>query len=145
MVDLNRPRDTCLFCGKPATKYQIKLPKLKEVIMQEKVEKQNGDMNLRERHRYITANLAEIGGDIKTMDTSAVMAKWGFKLTTYNSLRKRYAPELIGKRGGGRQKSALAPEQKPTATDIALTEHERYLILVGWQEAVRELLNMPQP
>jgi len=118
-----------------------------EVIMQEKMEKQYSDMNLQERGRYIKAYLAEIVEDIKTMDGAAVMAKWGFVSATYYALRKLHASELVGKPWGMKAKAHPEPsveEQKPTEVDVSLTEHERYLMLVGWQEAVRELLNIPQ-
>lgn len=136
-IDIEKRGDTCLFCGKPA--------KLKEVIMQEKqekIEKQYSDMHIRERGRYIKAHLAEIVEDIKAMDGAAVMAKWGFVKSTYSDLRKLHVPELIGKPWTIKADATSGAEQKPKDADVSLTEHERYLILVGWQEAVRELLHI---
>jgi len=133
-IDIEKRGDTCLFCGKPA--------KLKEVIMQEKIEKQYSDMNNQKRGRYIKAHLAEIVADIKAMDRADVMGKWGFVKSTYSKLRKLHAPELTGKPWTIKADAAPVAKQKPKDADVSLTEHERYLVLVGWREAVRELLHI---
>ena len=108
------------------------------------------DMNIQQRGRYIKEHLAEIVEDIKAMGDADVMARWGFKGTTCRSLRIRHAPETRMKKSKKPRKALAAKTgaKEKTATgstsaseDTApLTEHERYLILVGYQQATREFL-----
>ena len=108
------------------------------------------DMNTQQRGRYIKEHLAEIVRDIKIMGDADVMEKWGFKGTTCRSLRIRYAPETREKKNKKPRKALVAKTdaKEKTATDSTpatedtapLTEHERYLILLGYQQATREFL-----
>ena len=84
------------------------------------------------------------------MSDADVMAKWGFKDSTCYQLRKKYAPGTSGWKNKKPRKALIAKTDanEKTATDSTsssedmapLTEHERYLILVGYQQATREFL-----
>lgn len=88
-----------------------------------------------DKSKYIKKHLKEIVEDSRNLPRGEVLKKWGFGVSTFHKLKKVHAPELIGT--GGRPKK----KQEPQATAPGeLTEHERYLILVGYQMAVRDFL-----
>ena len=85
-------------------------------------------MNKKEKHRFIEEHKEEILADIGRLPRREVLEKWGFSGTTYSILR----------RGVEKQPSTKA-SSKPDQV-VELSEHERYLILLGWQQAAREFL-----
>jgi len=109
----------------------------KEVTMEFK------GLSKHQKGQYIKEHLDEIVEDIQTMKDDAVMAKWGFKNSTCYELRKKHAPETIGKRRVKKPrviKESKALSEKPIEGTSPLTEHERYLMLLGYQQATREFL-----
>jgi len=109
------------------------------------------EMNMQRRGRYIKEHLVEIVEDIKVMSDADVMAKWGFKDSTCYELRKKHAPGTLGGKKNKKPrktpvaktgaKEKTAPGSTSATEDTApLTEHERYLILLGYQQATREFL-----
>ncbi len=97
-------------------------------------------MNMQERGKWLKDHLEEIIADIRSMPKRKVYAKWPFGQSTLFKLIKLHTPELIKKpRTEPRRRKA----EKPPVTSKeapSLTEHERYLILVGYQMATREFL-----
>lgn len=123
-VLVEKPGDRCYWCGKNASK--------KEVIM---AEVSCDRMTRLDKSKYIKKHLTEIMEDIRNLPKKEVLEKWGFRQSTFNKLRKKHAPELIST--GGRPKKNQEPQPSSQAE---LTEHERYLILIGYQMAIREFL-----
>lgn len=129
---MDDPGDKCIWCGKS--------PYKKEGIVEEV---NFNDMSLRDRGKYIEKHLTEIIEDIRALPKREVLKKWPFGQSTFAKLKKEHAPELIGKRPT--YKPRQRKDEKPPATDKeapGLTEHERYLILVGYQMAAREFLGV---
>ena len=116
------PEEKCYWCGKS--------PHRKEVIVQEKTSRPK-KMSIRNKHLFIEEHKEEIMGDARRLKKREVLKKWGITSTTFYKLRKLYAPELI------RQSEEKNTDNLPEA----LTEHERYLVLLGYQMATREFLN----
>lgn len=88
-----------------------------------------------EKHRFIEEHKEEILADIGRLPQGEVLNKWGIGSNTYYQLSKgmiRVKAEA-GKRPGAKAQS------KPDEV-VELTEHERYLVLLGYQQAVREFL-----
>ncbi len=117
------PGEKCIWCGKS--------PYKKEAIMQEQPSEPKR-MTIRNKHLFIEEHKEEIIKDARKLKKREVLKKWGISNTAYYQIRKRYAPELI------RQ----SEEEKTDDLPEALTEHERYLVLFGYQQAVREFLNV---
>lgn len=145
MVDLGRPGDACQFCGKDARK--------KEVIMAEKeaavgaVQNYNREpaptkpKDKRTIGGYWEKNREAMTADYQSMRVSSFISKWGLSSTTWQELKNKWGvPNKI--RGRAKATKSSIPEPSEQATDAALTEHERYLILLGYQQATREFLKI---
>lgn len=137
MIDLKNPEDNCQFCGKNARKKEVIMAEKEGMIDRAKYEA----MGRLKRSKWIKEHLEEIMVDIRSMSKDEVVEKWPFGPSTYGKLRRIHAPEIIGQQGA---KTLKKPTQKTiketTGEDVALTEHERYLILLGYQQATREFL-----
>lgn len=105
------PGGKCIWCGKS--------PYKKEVEMTNKPEK----MNTRAKGIFIDEHQKEIIEDIGRLKNREVLEKWGIGLSIYYRLK--------------RMKQLREPLGDLMAT---LTEHERYLVLLGYQMAAREFL-----
>lgn len=119
---MDTPGDKCIWCGKS--------PYKKEGTMQEHSPSELKKMGIREKHRFIEEHKEEIIRDARRLKKREILKKWDISSTTFYKLKKLYAPELL--RQNEEEKTDDLPE--------ALTEHERYLILLGYQMAVREFL-----
>ena len=87
-------------------------------------------MSIREKHLFIEEHKEEIVRDARKLKKRKTLDKWGISNTTLYKLKKLYAPELISQ----------SEEENTDDLPEALTEHERYLILLGYQMATREFL-----
>ena len=89
-----------------------------------------------EKHLYMEAHKEEIEVDLGKLSKSEVMEKWGISGTTYSEMTK----------GMKKVRTEATPEQPapPEAGQgvAPLTEHEHYILLLGYQQAVRELLKI---
>ena len=80
---------------------------------------------------YYEQHKDEIMADYISLGLNALLGKWHMAALTWGKLRKEWGIE--GKRRG--PKKRLASEGASP-----LTEHERYLVLLGYQQAMREIL-----
>jgi len=101
------------------------------------------------KHRYIEAHKAEILADIRELPKAEVMEKWGIGTVTYSKLGKGIEKVKAKARRERKPKAPAQAEGKTAAElmlDLAgkgvapLTEHERFLMLLGYQQATREFL-----
>ena len=88
-------------------------------------------MTKHEKSRFIEEHREEILEDIGRLGKGEVCKKWGFSGTTYFMLKR-------GEAKAGKQPGAKVPS-KPSEV-VELSEHEHYLVLLGYQQAVREIL-----
>ncbi len=93
-------------------------------------------MSTLEKHLYIEEHKEEILKDARTLEKDEVLKKWDISLSALNKLKK--ASELQ------KDKDIWVPNApnliRQGEEPVALTEHERLLILLGYQQAVREFL-----
>lgn len=148
-VDFNRPGDTCLFCGKEARKKEVVMSEKAAVVEAvEAVQDYNrGQVPAKPSKRskldaYWRKYAAEIMADYNSMQLRKFLKRWHMATTTWTGLKKLWEvpkkARVLGVRSG---KVAKLP--KP-AKDVALSlsEHDRYLILQGYQQATREFLKI---
>lgn len=136
---IGKPEDTCLFCGKNTNK--------KEVIMAEKDStEERGAIPPKPKNRkkvwgYYEKNKEAMVADYNSMRVSSFFLKWGISSQTWPKLKKKWGISNKTKGRGSKQveKTTQRVVKETTSEDTALTEHERYLILLGYQQAVREI------
>lgn len=136
---IEAPGDRCIWCGKSATK--------KEVIMVEnKVTAGEGVVppfpkKRKERRAYFEQNKEAIIADYYSMKLLDFFKRWRITTGRWLKLKIQWGVE---RKDSKRLKQVGKPAPKPVeqaAEDVtAMTEHERYLILLGYQQAVREYL-----
>lgn len=136
MVDLDTEGDTCLFCGKDARK--------KEVIMQDNKRSEPVPTKPKNRKKlkdYWEKNKEAMVADYLSMRVSSFFRKWGISSKTWQGLREKWEiPSKTKDRGSqSTEKPTTKAAKEAKNEDVALTEHERYLILLGYQQAVREI------
>ena len=105
MVDLKRPEDTCLFCGKNARK--------KEVIMQDNKERPPVPPKPQIRKKvkaYWEKHKEEILADYKSMLLRPFFERWHMATTTWMQLKKKWGIPNKSKGAGG--KPGVKPTQK---------------------------------
>jgi len=139
-VEINGPEDICYWCGKNASK--------KEDIMQENKERtvETGAIPPKPKKRgkvweYFDQNREAMVADYHSMKLMDFFKKWAITSNTWLRLKKKWGVENKGKKRPKKpKKTTTKAVKKTTSEDVALTEHERYLILLGYQQAVREFL-----
>lgn len=82
---------------------------------------------------YFEQNKEAIEADYHSMILREFFTKWGMCSTTWQKLKKKWGIQGKGKATGPKRAVDTGGTQ-------GSTEHERYLILVGYQQAVREFL-----
>jgi len=88
----------------------------------------------KELFKYFERNKEDILVDYQFMKLIDFFHKWGFTSNTWTKLKKRWG--IAGKRG---PKPTSQEETGHKIDGKALSEHDRYLILLGYQQAVREI------
>ena len=91
--------------------------------------------------KYYEQNKDAIVADYNLMKLLLFFKKWGIGSTAWTKLKAEWG--VPGKNKSPRAVPAAAkPEAVPEEllVDVSLSEHERYLILLGWQQAAREFL-----
>lgn len=129
---IGTPEDTCLLCGKNASK--------KEVIIMEEMDRVKWEgMKRLERSKWIKEHLDEIVADIRSMSKEKVLEKWPFRLSTYWKLRKIHAPELIGKARGRHAKPQVKPVKpvKKTVYKESRPESGEFSILITEEDLAK--------
>ena len=98
---------------------------------------------------YWEKNKEDILVDYGTMKIRDFLKRWHIPTTTWPKLKKLWGVESKGHRGGWPVKApavkapAVKEEEKPApGVDVSLTEHERFLVLLGYQQATREFLKI---
>ena len=127
MIDLDRPEDTCLFCGKNARE--------KEVIMVEKeaaeeaaeaVQSYNkGPVPPRPKKRkkwpeYYEENKEAIIADYHSMTVRAFFKRWSLGTTTWPKLKEKWEVPSKGRGGSKTAKRTEYKEPKPKAGEFCL-------------------------
>lgn len=126
------PGEKCIWCSKSPYKKEAG-----SMISQDERAKYEA-MNMQERGKWLDDHMEEIIADIRSMPKKKVFEKWPLGQSTFAKLRKLHAPGLIRKpikKPKGIKKPPVTGKEAPS-----LTEHERYLILQGYQMATREFL-----
>jgi len=157
MVD--GPEDKCQFCGKNVSK--------KEVIMAGKENMGNivegiGEAVIREMRnpipprpkkrklflKYFEQNKEAILVDYNSMKLRDFFKRWGISSTGWTKLKVDWNVQGKHKKHSSKKEweSAIpeVPEAVARSVDAPLTEHEHYLVLLGWQQAAREFLRAGQ-
>ena len=126
------PDDTCIFCSRPPERQEVK-----------KVVNKGS-----RRQEYFEQHKEEIIEDYNTMTLIAFYDRWHISTVKWIELKKLWGVE--GKRKP-KVNSQIEPQFnavpdahkldiKPPKDTAPLTEHEHFLLLLGWQQAIRELL-----
>jgi len=143
MVDLDRSEDSCLFCGKDARKKEEIMVEPEVIKEAEVAEVPPKPKNRKKVLPYYEQNKEAMVADYNSMSVSSFLLKWGISTATWQKLKKLWGVPKKSK-GIRTEKAAPAaePEKKPLEPEetAPLTEHERYLILLGYQQATREFL-----
>lgn len=121
------PEEKCYWCGRS--------PHRKEVILKDN-HSEPKKASRYEKHRFIEEHKKEIQDDIGKLPQGEVLKKWDICTTTYYKLGKGIAKVKTKAR---KKTRAKAPSKIGTQVE-KLTVHERYLVLLGYQMAVREFL-----
>ena len=147
---VNGPEDTCQFCGKHASK--------KEVMMAETSDYVGEDTSVPARpkkrkllRQYYEQNREAILADYKSMKLKDFFKRWGISSTGWTKLKADWNVQGKHKKHGLKKQrkfaiadevpaSPEAPEAVARSVEAPLTEHEHYLVLLGWQQAAREFL-----
>lgn len=121
--------DICYWCDEL-------IRKKREVIMtaeREPIPPKVGGLAYYEEHK--DAIIADFYG----MSTLEMVKRWAMSVSTWTKLKGKWG--VKSKRRGQRPKrqNQEPPADEDTGT-APLTEHERYLILLGYQQAIREIL-----
>ena len=129
------PEDNCLFCGKNASK--------KEVIMAEREPVPTRPRKRKQLRKYFEQNKEAILVDYNSMKLKDFFKRW-ISSSMWTKLKADWGIQGKYKKLGSKKVWAFEnPEATgPVATnvDAPLTEHEHYLVLLGWQQAAREFL-----
>lgn len=129
-----KPDEACLFCQLPLRKkVPVKRSEVigkKEVAMQNKgtVPPRSSTKKRKNLWEYMDQNKEAILADYRRLRLTDFYRRWGFCTSTWQKLKIKW-----GVKGKGKATS-------PRRVTETLTEHERYLILVGYQMATREIL-----
>ena len=86
-------------------------------------------------YEYFEQNKEAILADYRSMTLKGLYSKWRLTATTWTNLKRKW--EVQGK---GKGTSSRPEKEKDATVDDALSEHEQYLILLGYQQATREFL-----
>ena len=139
-TEINGPEDTCQFCGKNAT--------TKEVIMVERKPVPARPKKRKQLPKYFEQHKEAILADYNSMKLKDFYKRWSISTTGWTKLKKDWGVQGKNKKLGSKKIEASAnPEEKPEtpeavarSVEAPLTEHEHYLVLLGWQQAAREFL-----
>lgn len=134
-VLIDGPEDICYWCHKNASK--------EEVIMVMAERAVPPRPNRRANHpAYYEENKEAILADFTALKLLDFLKKWKISTFTWQKLKRKW--EIKSKQTGRpntRPGNLNATAKHSTGdVDVSLTEHERYLILLGYQQAVREFL-----
>jgi len=149
------PEDNCQFCGKNASK--------KEVIMVD-TEKHVGEKTSvparpkkrKQLRKYYEQHKEAILADYRSMKLYDFFKRWHISTTWWLKLKEDWKVQGKQRKHSLKKEWKLvAPDKAPAApeveeaiarsVDAPLTEHEHYLVLLGWQQAAREFLRAGQP
>lgn len=153
-VSIDAPTSICYFCEKNATTKEITKKEDKPMVtVDERIEYKR--LPMQERGKWLKDHMEAIVADIRSMSKAEVLEKWPFSISAFYKIKRVHTPELTRKRvvelKQGRDEvppkiKVEAPEpvleEKPIDKTkmTALTEHERFLMLLGYQQATREFL-----
>lgn len=133
------PDEKCYLCGKSARK---KVYIEKEVTMESTMNVPLRPSKRKKLDEYLEQNKEAIIGDYNSMPLREFFIKWHISTIKWGKLKKLWAVPSKGymRKSTGRSKTV----KEPIADDaqvVPLEEHERYLMLLGYQQAVREFLS----
>ncbi len=85
--------------------------------------------------------------DYSNLTLPEFFKRWGLTSTTWQKLKKKWA--IAGRGRGRRHGNVVTPKQgenielgEESTDSQGLNEHERYLILIGYRQAVQEFLGV---
>lgn len=123
----------------------------KEVIVKEQeVAEKTGQVPEKPKKRkllwkYYDEHKEAILADYQSMPLVKFFERWSIWSSTWDRLKERWQFEGKGKGSGQRKgrRTDIKPPKSPKTDEsqvVELTERERYLVLLGYQQAVREIL-----
>lgn len=136
------PGEKCLFCGLPVReKVKVEKRKIinkKEVTMQqERAPVPPRPKKRKKLWEYFEQNKKEIIADYQSMILRDFFKRWGITTVTWKKLKDKWK---ISTKGPGARTVKSLEADSPKVDELALNEHERYLVLLGYQQAVREFI-----
>ena len=133
--------DNCQFCGKNVSK--------KEVIMVAKdtgAERKPVPEKPKKRGKmpaYWKDNKEDILADYYFMTLSKFFERWSIAPQTWQALKELWeVRNKTGNKAGPREKASPGGVALEAVNLAKHTEHEKYLVLLGYQTAIREMLNI---
>ena len=143
----NEPDSKCYWCGNYA---RYKYAEKKEVTMEQNIgtSEERAPVPRRPKQRleklwgYFDQHKEAIIADYRSMTLNDFYKRWHITSSTWLKLKKKWEVPSKGLGGSKKKrhgKTGVKVDQKGDKK-VKLTEHERYLILVGYQMAVREFL-----
>lgn len=88
--------------------------------------------------KWLKKHMEELVADIKSMPKEEVLELWPFKETTYLKLKKKHAPELVGKRKPRPKPGKDKPPVPDQSLPPELTAHEQLIWHQGYRQGVKE-------
>ena len=133
-----RLEDNCQFCGKNVSKKEVTMSVENQSGAEEREPVPTRPKKRKHLRKYFEKNKEAILADYTSMKLKDFFKRWGISTNMWIELKKDWSVQGKHNLHATRKKSESPPEDPPD--DGSLTEHERYLILVGWQQAAREFM-----
>ena len=156
---VNGPEDNCQFCDKNASKKEVIMPEPEKMtnkvegvgvaIIKEMMKPVPPRPKKRKQLRqYYEQNREAILADYNSMTLLPFYRRWHISTKAWMGLKTDWSVQGKHKAHASKKVVALAsteeapvaPESIARSVDAPLTEHEHYLVLLGWQQAAREFL-----
>lgn len=133
MVD--GPEDNCYFCGENASKKEVVIMVNKDTKVEGRELKPVPPKPKRRKAiwAYWEKNKAAIVADYRGLPLREFFKRWRISSNAWGKLKNKWG--IPNKQG--QPQAATRPRAEDTPVR---TEHEKYLVLVGYRQAVRELL-----
>ena len=148
--------DNCQFCGKNVSKKEVIMVKENMVYQETSFSEERRPVPEKPKKRgeklkaYWENNKTDILADYQSMPLREFFKRWHIATTTWPKLKELWHVESKWGSRGAKVEAPRPAQEKASPGGVALeavnlakhTEHEKYLILLGYQTAIREMLKI---
>ena len=140
--------DNCQFCGKNVSKKEVTM--MTKDTGAERKPVPDKPSKTRKHQAYWDHNKTDILADYQSMTLREFFKRWRIATTTWIRLKKLWGVQNKWGSRGAKVEAPRPAQEKASPGGVALeavnlakhTEHEEYLVLLGYQTAVREMLKI---